>query len=218
MGLIDCLGDVSLELESRREKIVVHSEWISYQVDGFWLLKARTLVFGREAIHVVENKFLEIRALEHIGALGHACLEFFESLLVGVDDCDAAVLERVAINEALLDERRENENVLQLFRGDVLALRKFEYVLGAVNDLDCAVREDLGNITSSEPALFIKCFCCLVVTEEVALENRRTLHANFTSRVRLVGGQVLHFRNIFKSNSQIINWSTDMTSVWVFYF
>ena len=136
MGLEDCLGDVSLKLESRREKIVIHSKWVSYQVNGFWLLKAGTLVFGREAIHVVENEFLEIRALEHIRALWDARLELFESLLVGVDDCDAAVLKRVAINEALLDERREDENILQLFRGDVLALRKFEYVLGAVNDLD----------------------------------------------------------------------------------
>ena len=168
MGLEDCLGDVSLELESRREKIVIHSKWVIYQVDGFWLLKAGTLVFGSEAIHVVKNEFLEIRALKHIRALWHARLELFEGFLVGVDDCDAAVLERVAINEALLDERREDENVFQLFRGDVLALRKFEDVLGAVNDLYRAVREDLGNITSSEPALFIKCFCCLVVTEEVA--------------------------------------------------
>ncbi len=94
------------------------------------------MILGREAIHVVENEFLEIRALEHIRALWDARLEFFEGLLVGVDDCDAAVLKRVAINEALLDERREDENILQLFRGDVLALRKFEYVLGAVNDLD----------------------------------------------------------------------------------
>ena len=135
MSLKDCLCDVALELESRRQKIVVHSEWVSYQMDGFWLLKAGTLVFGREAIHVVENEFLEIRAFKHIGALGHACLELFEGFLVGVDDCNAAVLERVTINEALLDERRENENVFQLFRGDVFALRKFEYVLGAVNDL-----------------------------------------------------------------------------------
>jgi len=118
----------------------------------------------------------------------------------------------------LLDERREDENVFQLFRGDVLALRKFEYVLGAVNDLYCAIRENFCNITSSEPALFIKCFCCLVVTEEVALENRRTLHANLTSWIRLVGRQVLHFRNIFKSDSQIRNWSTDMTSIWIFCF
>ena len=94
------------------------------------------MILGREAIHVFKNKFLEIRALEHIRALGHACLELFESLLVGVDDCDAAVLKRVTINEALLDERREDENVFQLFRGNVLALRKFEYVFGAVNDLD----------------------------------------------------------------------------------
>lgn len=128
-------------------------------------------MFGREAIHVVDNKLLEISTLENIGALRHASLELFDGFLIRVYDCDAAVLERVAVNETLLDEGREHKDVLEFFWRNVLALRQLEDILGAVDDLDRAVREDLGNVTSSEPALFVERFFGLIVTEEVALEN-----------------------------------------------
>ena len=128
-------------------------------------------MFGREAIHVVDNKLLKISTLENIGALRHASLELFDGFLIRVYDCDAAVLERVSIDEALLNERRKNEDILEFFWRDVFALRQLEDILGAVDDLDRAVREDLGNVTSSEPALFVERFFGLIVTEEVALEN-----------------------------------------------
>jgi len=140
-------------------------------VDSLWFFEARTLMFGREAIHVVDNKLLEISTLENIGALRHASLELFDGFLIRVYDCDAAVLERVSIDEALLNERRKNEDILEFFWRDVFALRQLEDILGAVDDLDRAVREDLGNVTSSEPALFVERFFGLIVTEEVALEN-----------------------------------------------
>ena len=140
-------------------------------MDSLWFFEAGTLMFGREAIHVVDNKLLEISTLENIGALRHACLELFDGFLIRVYDCDAAVLERVSIDEALLNEGRENKDILEFFWRDVLTLRQLEDILGAVDDLDRAVREDLGNVTSSEPALFVERFFGLIVTEEVALEN-----------------------------------------------
>jgi hypothetical protein len=165
-------------------------------VDSLWFFEARTLMFGREAIHVVDNKLLKISTLENIGALRHACLKLFDGFLIRVYDCDAAVLERVAVNETLLDEGREHKDVLEFFWRNVLALRQLEDILGAVDDLDRAVREDLGNVTSSEPALFVERFFGLIVTEEVALENRWSLHANLASWIRFISGEVLHFRNI----------------------
>jgi hypothetical protein len=80
-------------------------------------------------MHVIEDEFLEFSALENIGALGLRGLELFDGFLVWIDDSDAAVLEGVSVHEALFDERREHEDVLELLWCDVLTLGQLEDVL-----------------------------------------------------------------------------------------
>jgi len=52
------------------------------------------------------------------------------------DDGDEEALERVAVDEDLLDVRTLYVHVFQLFRRDVFTLGELEDVFCAVNDLD----------------------------------------------------------------------------------
>ena len=86
-------------------------------------------MLGCKAVHVIEDEFLEFSAFENIGALGLRGLELFDGLLVWIDDSDATVLEGVSVHEALFDEGREDEDVLELLWCDILTLGQLEDVL-----------------------------------------------------------------------------------------
>lgn len=129
------------------------------------------MVLGRKTVHVVEDEFLEFCALKDVSALGLGSLELFDSLLVWVDDSDAAVLEGVSVHEALFNEGREDKDVFKLLGSDIFTLRQLEDVLRSVDDLDSAVGEDLSNVAGFEPSLLIEGLLSLVITQEVASEH-----------------------------------------------
>lgn len=78
------------------------------------------------------------------------------------DDSNTAILERITVNEDLLDVLGQGVFVLELLRGDVLTLGKLKDVLDTVDDLDRTVRVDHTDIAREEPALIVKGFSSLI--------------------------------------------------------
>ena len=124
--------------------------------------------------------------------------------LLGNDDANASVLEGVTVDEGLCDHLGKGHDLLDLLRGDVLSLRQLEEILGAVNDLDGSVGENLCHVTGHEPALSIEAFVGLIPSLVVAREDGGTVHADLASRVRLVGAGVVHIWEILQANLLIV--------------
>ena len=115
--------------------------------------------------------------------------------LIGNHHGHAAALERVTVAQALGDHRRQTQDVLNLFWRDVLTLRQLEDVLRPVNDLDCAIRVDLCDVTRVKPAVSVEGCLGLLGIFVVARENRAAIDLDLTSWIRLVCHEVLHVRD-----------------------
>ncbi len=95
------------------------------------------------------------------------------------------------------DVRRKGHNLLDLFRCNVLTLRQLKDVLGPVDDFDGAVRVDLGDVSSQEPAFLVETLSCLVRSLKVSTKNGWTLHADLTARVGFIAAKIRHLREVF---------------------
>lgn len=78
------------------------------------------------------------------------------------DDSNTAILERITVDEDLLDVIGQGVFILELLRGDVFTLGKLEDVLDTVDDLDRTVRVDRADIAREEPALSVEGFSSLI--------------------------------------------------------
>ena len=72
-----------------------------------------------------------------------------------MDDSDVKVLKRVSVKEAFSDVRTPEINVLDFFRGDVLALTKFVDVFLAVDNFEGSVRQNNADVSTVVPAFLI---------------------------------------------------------------
>jgi len=92
-------------------------------------------------------------------------------------------------------------------------LGKFEDLLGTVNDSDGPVGVRNSDVSGAEPALCIEALFGNLLLLEVALEDVRSQHLDFTSRVRLVRGEVVHIWNVSESKLVAFDWASDMAQV-----
>ena len=140
LGLVNLFGDVALEFEGWRDHVIFDCEGVQSQVDGLWFLKTAELVFACEFKQIVINNLSEVFGIDH-------CLKFvgieavlFSKLLcfcrLNNEYTNDIVLEGVSVDEVLGNVRGFDEDVFKLLWGNVFSLRKFEDVLGSVNDFD----------------------------------------------------------------------------------
>jgi len=71
---------------------------------------------------------------------------FEASSLFKDNDSNTTIFERVTVNHYLGNEVRETVLVLQFLRGDVLSMRKLEYVFHTVNNLNRSIGVDYAHI------------------------------------------------------------------------
>ena len=72
--------------------------------------------------------------------------EGVELVRIGHNENDDIVFGRVAVNPGLPDELRLNEDVLEFFGCDVLALHELEDVFCSIDDPNAAIWSNLGDI------------------------------------------------------------------------
>ena len=133
-------------------------------MDSFGFLEARELVGYDQTLHISADDFLEIAILAECREVALDVIltgPFHGPGFLGDHNADAAVLERVAVDEALRAHRRQAHDILDLFWSDILTLRQLEDVFRPVNDFDRAVRENLDDVTSLEPAISKRLLVCL---------------------------------------------------------
>ena len=134
---------------------------------------------------------------------------------VRYDDGHKEVLKGVSVDEDLSNHRALGVNVLELFWGDVLSLRKFEDILCAIDDFDGAVREDHADISGAYPAVLCQSLLCPGRVLKVAFEDIGTLELNLTAR-RLISGKVSKLRAISESDSHGWDDTSNMTALRIF--
>jgi len=169
--------------------------------------------------YAVRHGLIQIRILAK--SLEIASLVVFLSPLhywrdFGYDDSTETVLEGVSVDEDLADERSVNVNIFKFLGSDVFTLGKLENVFGAVNNFDRTVGENLANVTRVEPSILIKGFFVLIRALVVPRGHVTSKKLDFSTRVRLVGGEILHLRKIFQSELGAFQNSANMSSPGVF--
>ncbi|GIX61885.1 peptidase M15, putative [Babesia caballi] len=80
-----------------------------------------------------------------------ACGPVLQLRLVGNDDGNGVDLGGVAGDKDLADQGAPDQNALHPLGRNVLALHELEQVLPAVNDLDGAIRQKLGDVPGEQP-------------------------------------------------------------------
>jgi hypothetical protein len=63
------------------------------------------------------------------------------------------VLKRVTIDKDLLNNRALSVDILKFLWSDIFTLRKFEDILGSINDFNRSIRKNYANITRTNPAI-----------------------------------------------------------------
>jgi len=104
-----------------------------------------------KTVDLIQDQFFKVRVL-----LGQNLLPVFSSLRrpllkhchLGHYDTHAAVSIWVAVDQALGDVVRLDEDIFNLFRCHILSLRQLENVLAAIEDSDSAIRVDYTDVTS----------------------------------------------------------------------
>ena len=95
-------------------------------MDSFRFLEARELVGYGQTLHVSADDFLELAILADRREVALDVIltcPFHGPGFLGDHNADAAVLKRVAVDEALGDHRRQAHDILDLFRSNILTLR-----------------------------------------------------------------------------------------------
>ena len=128
------LGNVSLHLHRWSEEIVLDGPWILEKHELLGLLQTVELGSSRKLHHSVVNSLDESFVLAQfcVKSLSVLFTVLFHGIRVQHDKANSMVSERIAVNPDLCDVWRLDVNVFQLFRGNVLSLRKFENVLCSV--------------------------------------------------------------------------------------
>mmetsp|Transcript_7586 Transcript_7586/g.21562 ORF Transcript_7586/g.21562 Transcript_7586/m.21562 type:complete len:230 (-) Transcript_7586:1425-2114(-) len=121
-----------------------------------------------------------------------------KNFLVRYNDGHQESLETVPMDEGLSHPLALNEDILDLLRGNVLALGKLKDVLLPIDDLETAVRQDSADITRVEPSVLIDGILGLLLLLVVANKACRGAHTQFPPRVGLVATEVVHLRNIYE--------------------
>ena len=83
------------------------------------------------------------------------------------------------------NERRKLINTLKLFCNDIFSLLKFENILNPIDNSERVAGGQLTNITRVQPAVLVFCLVGKLLVLEVAYKDRRSTHADFTTRIRL---------------------------------
>jgi hypothetical protein len=149
MFLEDPLSHISLDFESGRNNIVLNRKRLRMQMDILNLLKTCQIVLPRLQLHVLDNLSFEISILKSLflpTRKSGALRKVLSLVHVWNNYGDKEVLERVSIDEDLLDYGTLGVDVLQLLWRNVLSLGKLEDVLSSVYDLEATVREDHANV------------------------------------------------------------------------
>jgi len=89
--------------------------------------------------------------------------------------------------------------VLDPLGGNVFSLCELENVLPADDELEATEFVDGADVTSVEPTIGVNRLGSLLLVAEVLLELRCRADQQLTTRVRLVGGHVLHVRHVEQS-------------------
>ena len=148
--MVNSLANVALEFEGWSDDIVFNAEWLQGQVNCFGDFELVEFAKLAQSLDIVNDDLLEGVVL-----LSKHCLRVFavgggpllELFRVANNDSHGAILQRIAVDHALQDIVGLNEDVFELLRRDILALRKLQNVFAAVNDLNRAVWINDGNIT-----------------------------------------------------------------------
>ena len=218
MSLVNLLTDISLELESWRQNVVLHAEWIDGHVDVLRLLQAVEITLGSKRVHLVKDGLLEVSILvrnDLLIILAVGLRPPTESLRVDNDDGHAAVLKRVTVQHDLGDILGLDQDILDLLRGDILALRQLKDTLASVENLDGAVRVDDTHVAGVQVAIFVDGLGSLVGSEEVAACDARATHTNLTAWERLVINPVVHLRQVLETDGSVHHWPANSARNWV---
>lgn len=221
LGLVDLLANVALEFESGRDDVVLHTEGLRGNINILRLLETVQLLFLAEFVDFCKNLCLVgfVLLSDNFSWLLAVCSSpLLELVRLRHDDGDATVLERVAVDHALSDVRRLNEDVFDFLGSHVLALRQFENVLASVQNLDRAIIIDNSNITRLEIAILVNGCCCQIWAHEVAASDTGATDADFATRERFVSYPVIHIWQILQTDGTVLHRSTDSTRYGILWF
>jgi hypothetical protein len=204
-------GLVSLELEGRCQEVILSTEQLVSDVNLSGNFKAKQTAFFTLGLDIIEEEGLCFLILHKLFIRGE-----FNSILLGPllkqrllwdNNGDDIGLKGVTINKDLCDVERLSNLLLNLIRGNVLALSKLEDVLLSVNDLKSAILKEDTNITSVNPPFVINAVFSLVGLTEVTLKVVVALVADLaawcrTALIILILRGVVHVRDIYQFDIQ----------------
>lgn len=135
LDLVDLVADEPLHFERGCDDVVLHAERLQCQINLFGLLQTVELAECRKRLHLRLNQFLKAgvlfleNLLRFLACLSRILIQLFR---FWHDNCHAAVLVRVTVDEALGNVVGLDVDVFKLFRGNILTLRQLENVLTAI--------------------------------------------------------------------------------------
>lgn len=165
------------------------------------------------------DSLLEVGVLGDRGRVGGFTILLGPGLSTFVegDNHDGVALKGVGVDETGANQVTDSKGTFELLRSNVLTLRKFHDHLGTINDGNTSVLVGFADISGVEPALLIEGFLGDLREQVVALEDVRASDLDLSAGVRLVGREVVHFRNVLQSNLGASNRSSNVTEVRIFF-
>lgn len=121
------------------------------------------------------------------------------------------VLERVTVDEDLLNDRALSVYVFKFLWSDVFTLRKLEDVLSSINNFNCSIREDHTHITRADPSILWESLFGPLGVFKIAFENIGTSELDLTSW-RIISWEISQFRAVSKADSH--GWNHTSHSTW----
>jgi hypothetical protein len=125
LGLENLLPHVSFKFEGRCEKLVIDTEGLLSEEDLLRFLEAVKFAQTAKVFNLSHDERLKVSVLlrkNGLNVLSIGSGPLIEFVHLGHDDANAVVLEGVAVDEALGNVVRLNEDIFDLLGRDILSL------------------------------------------------------------------------------------------------
>lgn len=76
--------------------------------------------------------------------------DLLDDIGIGHDHSDQKLFKRITIAPNFVDSRGGNEDVFDIFGGDIFSLSQFEKIFSSINQFQTAIRLDFSNITGQD--------------------------------------------------------------------
>ena len=125
---------------------------------------------------------------------------------------DDMISKRISVYKSLQNPLGLHKHIFKFFGSDILSLWQFKNVFCSVNNRERQIWIDSSHIPAANPSSFNNSFCCFLWVFKIAFHIGWTPETNFSFRGS-VGCEVVHFRNVSKSDLYICYWTTNMSAL-----